>query len=73
MKAQNLRDWIDSLTDDIEFRYKGLWGSICPFNRQNISLCYNNEEVTVYSVDEAMSTPFIEGRSLLEVCEELEF
>lgn len=72
MNANNLRDWIDSLTDDIEFRYQGLFGSICPFNRQNISLCYHGNEVTVHSVDEAMSTPFIDGKSLNDLCDQLD-
>lgn len=72
MKAQDLRDWIDSLTDDIEFQYQGKWGAICPFNRQNISLCYDGQEVTVNSVDAAMKKPFVAGRSLEEISEELQ-
>ena len=71
MKASELRNWIDSLTQDIDFEYRGILGSICPFNREKISLCFDGEEVTVNSVDAAMTTPFIEGRSLVEICEEL--
>ncbi len=73
MNAQDLWDWIDSLTDDIEFHYKGLFGSICPFNRQDIALCYNGDALTVHSVDEAMSTPFIDGKSLNEISTEILF
>ena len=72
MKAQDLRDWIDSLTQDIEFEYCGKPGSICPFSHQNISLCYDGEEVTVSSIDAAMNEPFIQGKSLADVCEELD-
>ena len=71
MKASELKAWIDSLAQDIDFEYHGILGSICPFNRGNISLCYGGREVTVDSVDAAMAEPFIEGRSLAEVCEEL--
>ena len=71
MKASELKAWIDSLTQDIDFEYRGIPGSICPFSRSNISLCYNGEEVTVDSVDAAMETPFISGHALAEVCEEL--
>ena len=71
MKAQELRAWIDSLTQDIDFEFRGIIGSICPFNRTNISLIYDGKEITVHSVDAAMSEPFIGGRSLEEVCEEL--
>ena len=73
MKPDELRAWIDSLTDDIEFRYEGLWGAICPFTRSNISLCYNGEEITVDSIDKAMSTPFIAGHSLSEISTEIYF
>ena len=71
MKAQALRDRIDSLTDDIEFQYQGKWGAICPFDRQNISLCYDGQEVTVTSVEDAMKEPFVAGHSLEEISEEL--
>jgi len=71
MKVSELEAWIDSLTQDIDFEYHGMLGSICPFNRNNISLCYAGTEVTVNSVAAAMSEPFIEGYSLAELCEKL--
>lgn len=71
MDATQLRRLIDDLSQDIDFTYKGVDGSICPFSRDNISLCYDGQEVTVNSVDKAMSTPFIHGKSLNEVCDEL--
>ena len=72
MKASDLRDWIDSLTQDIDFSYDGKNGSICPISRTNISLCYDGNAVDVQSVDAAMSVPFINGRSLHDLCERLE-
>lgn len=71
MNTKQLRGLIDGLSQDIDFEYKGADGSICPFSRDNISLCYDGQEVTVSSVDDAMSTPFIHGKSLNEVCEDL--
>ncbi len=71
MSIQQLRGLIDSLTQDIDFVFEGTSGSICPFSRDSISLCYGENEVTVSSVDEAMSTPFIQGKSLNDVCERL--
>ena len=73
MNRQKLRDWIDSLTQDIDFQYQGILGSICPFNRNDISLCFDGGEVTVHSVDEAMEAPFIRGKSLNELCEQIDF
>ena len=73
MNAKQLHGLIDDLSQDIDFTYKGADGSICPFSRDNISLCYDGQEITVGSVDEAMSTPFIQGKSLNEVCDDLAF
>lgn len=71
MNAMEMRKWIDSLSQDIDFEYNGKCGAICPFNRSNISLCYDGNEVTVHSVDEAMKEPFITGRSLSEISSQL--
>lgn len=72
MKASDLRDWIDSLTQDIDFSYNGKSGSICPISRTNISLCYDGAAVDVQSVNAAMSTPFIDGKSLNDLCDRLD-
>ena len=71
MKKNELKELIDSLSQDIEFSYNGVLGSICPFSRNDISLEYNGETVDVDSVEAAMKQPFIDGRSLSELCEEL--
>lgn len=73
MKAEELRAWIDSLTDDIEFYYKGKHGAICPFNRANISVCYGEDEQTFQSVDDTMNTPFIDGKPIRDICGEFTF
>lgn len=73
MKASDLRDWIDSLTQDIDFSYNRKSGSICPISRTNISLCYDGAAVDVQSVDAAMNTPFIDGKSLNDLCDRLNF
>ena len=73
MTKKELRDWIDSLSQDIDFEYKGLQGCICPFNRSKIALGFNGYEVLVHSVDAAMKEPFIDGHSLEELCEDPDF
>ena len=57
MTAPELRAWIDSLTQDIDFAYRGKFGSICPFHREDIALCYDGYAVDAHSVDEAMALP----------------
>lgn len=72
MKASDLRDWISSLTQDIDFSYQGKDGSICPISSTDISLCYDGSAVDVQSVDAAMTTPFIDGKSLNALCDQLD-
>lgn len=73
MKVDDLRKWIDSLTQDIDFSYQGRNGSICLFNRNDISLCFDGKSIDVNSIDEALQAPFIDGKSLSELCEQLDF
>ncbi len=72
MSAQELRELIDSLTTDIEFTYDGKRGAICPFNRQNICVTYDGSDIELSSIDDAMSEPFIDGKSLNEISELLD-
>jgi hypothetical protein len=72
MNKNELRDWIDSLTDDIEFLYDGVFGSICPTSRTEISVSYGEYEKTHGSIDSAMSDPFIKGQSLNEISNKID-
>lgn len=72
MDSKELRDWIDSLTDDIEFLYNGVFGSICPTSRTDISVSYGDYEKTHDSIDAAMNDPFINGKSLNEISNKIE-
>ena len=69
MKPEQLRNDIDSLMGDIEFQYKGVWGSICPFSRENISVSYGDLERTFDSVEAVMNEPFIDGKPMKEICD----
>ena len=71
MNAIDMKKLIDSLSQDIDFEYRGIQGTICPFSRNDISLCYSEEEITVDSVEAAMTTPFVDGKSLAEICDEI--
>ena len=73
MTPEQLRDDIYCLLLDIEFQYKGVWGSICPFSRENISVAYGGTEKTLDSVDAVMDEPFIDGKSLNEICNRIQF
>ena len=73
MKCEDLRNLIDGLTQDIDFEYRGEYGSICPFSRTDISLCFRGHAVSVTSVDAAMAEKFIDGKSLSEVISEIKY
>ena len=73
MKKEELRADIEEMLLDIEFSYKGIDGSICPFSRENIAVKYGENESVLHSVDALMCEPFIDGQTLNEVCEELSF
>ena len=73
MTRKELYDLIDSLSQDIEFEYNGKTGAICPFSREDISVSYGLDSVSVSSVGEAMSIRFIGGHSLDELCEKVDF
>lgn len=73
MKMEDLRNWIDSLTQDIVFEYLGTYGSICPFSHSDISLCYGEKEQSFTSIDSLMYAPFFKGKSLAEICNKVNF
>lgn len=60
------------MTQDIDFTYNGINGSICPFNDKDIALAYGDYTVDVKSIDEAMNVPLIDGKSLNEMANLLE-
>lgn len=73
MNATELRDWIDSLTQDINFVYLGIGGCICSFTRTDISVVYGDEERRFQSIDAVLEEPFIGGKPLKVICEEITF
>lgn len=73
MKAEELKKWILSLEQDIEFEYKGIIGSICPFSKNDISLSFLDICKDYEDVDELMEDKIINGKSLNELSEELIF
>lgn len=73
MSKDELKTWIDSLTQDITFQYLGVWGSICPFSRTEIALAYGDDAYDCDSIDAAMAFPFMAGKSLNDICEDIDF
>lgn len=73
MTSKDIYELIDGLTQDIYLSYKGKHGVIVPISRSNIRLCFGGgKSIQVDSVEGAMKTPFIDGKSLDEIADELE-
>ena len=83
MKKQELKEYIGNHRHDmIYFSYNGKDGTIDPFGPiipfganeagNKYKLNFNGNETTVYSLDDVMSTPFIDGKSLNDVAENIE-
>ncbi len=72
MTSKELYDRIDSLTHDISFVYRGKMGGIVPLSRNSIFLYFGGEtRIQANSVEAAMTIPFVDGKTLDEVAEEL--
>lgn len=77
MTVLELRDELSQGRTDYEFVYRDKRGSICPFNHPNglfsADVSYGGVFNTYYTLDELMSAPFLDGKSLAEVAKEIEF
>ena len=80
LTLEELRELIDSLVTDIEFEYNGKCGAICPINRKHIDVGFGDyripgdyTEALCLSVEETLTTKFIDGKSLTELCDEIKF
>ena len=73
MKASELRDWILSLAQDIEFWYKGYHGVICPWNAHSFTMNYAGEDKDYIDIEDLMSDKIFNGMSLSQIAEGLEF
>ncbi len=73
MEPHDLRNWINRLSQDISFEYLGKLGSICPFERSDISIGYDGKEASYSSIDDVMNSTLIGGKALKEICTDINF
>lgn len=71
MKATELKKQIISLAQDIEFRYKNVDGSICPFSRENIAVSYGENYFNFTDIEELMKATILDGEAIQDVCENI--
>ena len=81
MNADALRETLAKLPTLLEFEYHGRYGNIdhyyLPETKTHEYLLYfedeSKTEILVDSLDKAMTTPFLDGKSLAEAAEQIEF
>lgn len=73
MTANQIKNIIQDCATLFEFEYQEIYGNIDPYfhgnNTFSFLLYFNGKEKTVYSINEVMNNPFINGKSLNEVAE----
>lgn len=80
MKADTLREILARLLTLLEFEYQGRYGNIdhyyLPETKTHKYLLYfedeSKTEILVDSLDKAMTTPFLDGKSPEEAAEQIE-
>lgn len=72
MTPKKLKDWITSLTQDIDFMYQGHECTINPFSRQDIAMAIDGDNKNYSSVEDLMSDPRFDGKPLNQIAEQIE-
>lgn len=76
MTADNIRMRIKDCVTLFEFEYNGKRGGVDPYylpetESYEYLLFYGDDDITVFSIDDVMNTPFIDGKSLWNLSDKL--
>lgn len=71
MKPDDLKKRIDSLISHILFDYNKKQCGIDPISRNNIDMWYGDNEYCASSVEDAMTYPLFDGKSLNQICDKI--
>lgn len=77
MNAEKIKQRIGKMVTLFGFVYKGKDGNVDPYylpetKTKEFLLFFDGEEQTVYNIDDVMNTPFIEGKTLNDVADQIE-
>ncbi len=77
MTADKIKARIAEMCTLFGFEYNGKDGNVDPYylhktKTKEFLLYFNGEEQTVYNIDDVMNTPFIDGKTLTEVANDIE-
>ncbi len=76
MTADKIRNRIEECVSMLTFEYNGKEGNVDPYyipenKREEYLIFFDGYEQTVYDIETVMNTPFIDGKSLNEIADEL--
>ena len=72
MTAQEIKNLILSLVQDVVFEYNGLSCCINPWSDHKFEVGYGDEAKTYSDIDTLMNDRIFDGRSLSEISNEIE-
>lgn len=72
MTAKEIRDRLNEMVSHITFEYKGKPCGVDPLSQTHYEIWYGDVDMVATSLDEVMTTPFFDGKSLSEIAEEIE-
>ena len=76
MNAKMIRDRLSECVTLMGFTYNGAYGNIdpcySPENGYSYLMYFKDKEETYYNLDDVMAVPFFDGKSLSEICDQIE-
>lgn len=71
MTIGKLKDYIAKLTSHVLFDYNGFSCGIDPLSRSKFVMWYGDNDFTAESVDEVLTTKFFDGKSLIDIWDDI--
>lgn len=70
-----LREYLLSIVNHVDFTWRGKKGFIDPYTRGEYLFFFGEDDsgTEFHDVDEMLNAPYLDGHSLAQVCEELDF
>ena len=71
-KSDIIKERINELASHFTFEYQSLSCGVDPFSQNEFDLWCGDNNRTAKSIDEVMTTPFFNGKSLSEIADDIE-
>jgi len=77
MEIEKLKKLIEECFTIIWFKYDGIWGNVEPWidtktKTYTYAACYDGKNLNFHKIEDVIETPFIKGKSLKEIAEQIE-